>query len=59
MGFLRRGRHRLRDGTYRETIEWVRPHQRGLRHTRYVPKTSRFDAGKIPDERMLDAFEGK
>ena len=29
MGFPRRGRHRLKDGTYRETVEWVRPHQRG------------------------------
>ena len=59
MGFMRRGRHKLRDGTYRETIEWVRPHQRGLRNQTYVPKTSRFDVGKVEDKRMRDIEAGK
>lgn len=41
-GHLRFGRHRKGDGTYSQTVEWVRPHQRGLRHTVYVPKTYHY-----------------
>ena len=48
MGFPRRGRHRLKDGTYRETVEWVRPHQRGIKNQTYIPKVSRFEAGLTP-----------
>ena len=48
MGFPRRGRHRLKDGTYRETVEWVRPHQRGIKNQNYIPRVSRFEAGMTP-----------
>ena len=41
-GHLRFGRHRRGDGTYSQTVEWIRPHQRGLQHTVYVPKTYLF-----------------
>ena len=57
MGHLRFGNHRLRDGSYRETIEWVRPHQRGLANEMYIPKVSYFRSGKVPDERMRRYFE--
>ena len=50
MGFIRRGRHRLKDGTYRETVEWVRPHQRGLRNQTYIPRVSRFEAEDAPEQ---------
>ena len=51
IGHLRFGRHKRADGTYSHTIEWVRPHQRGLRHELYVPKTSHFRRrGKIAPE---------
>jgi hypothetical protein len=45
-GHLRVGRHKRGDGTYRERIEWVRPHQRGLKHTLYIPKTYAYDGGR-------------
>lgn len=48
-GHLRYGRHKRADGTYSETIEWVRPHQRGVRHARYVPSTYHYDRGRAPD----------
>ena len=38
-GHLRYGRHKLKNGDYRATIEWVQPHQRGLANARYVPPT--------------------
>jgi len=38
-GHLRYGRHKLKNGDYRATIEWVQPHQRGLANGRYVPPT--------------------
>lgn len=44
-GHLRIGRHKRGDGTYAERIEWVRPHQRGLKHTLYVPKTYLYRRG--------------
>ena len=46
MGHLRFGKHKLASGDYRQTIEWVPPHQRGLAHELYIPKTSKFQAGK-------------
>jgi hypothetical protein len=52
MGHLRFGKHKLGDGTYRHTIEWVAPHQRGLQHTRYIPKTYKVEKGKNVSERM-------
>jgi hypothetical protein len=45
-GHLRIGRHKRGDGTYREQIEWVRPHQRGLKHSLYIPKTYAYDGGR-------------
>lgn len=38
IGHLRFGRHKTREG-YRECIEWVPPHQRGLSNDLYIPKT--------------------
>ena len=52
MGHLRFGRHKLGDGDYRETIEWVRDHQRGLANDLYVPKTSKFEGGKVEHPAM-------
>jgi hypothetical protein len=53
MGHLRMGRHKLGDGTYRNTIEWVTPHQRGLKNLNYVPRTRKvvgdMDAKFIPE----------
>jgi len=46
MGHLRFGRHKLAGGDYRDTIEWVNPHQRGLANELYIPKTSKFVSGK-------------
>lgn len=40
VGHLRVNRHRLADGSYRRRVEWVRPHQRGLKHDLYIPKTT-------------------
>ena len=59
MGHIRFGRHRLRDGSYRETVEWVRPYQRGLANGVYIPKVSEFRGGKVPDSRMRDYFGGR
>jgi hypothetical protein len=39
MGFMRIGKHKLRDGTFRSGMEFVRPHQRGLKNDLYVPST--------------------
>lgn len=52
MGHLRFGKHKLRDGDYRETIEWVRDHQRGLANDLYIPKTSKFEEGKVTHPAM-------
>lgn len=46
IGHLRFNRHRLADGSYRPTVEWVPAHQRGLDHVEYIPKTYRVDHGK-------------
>lgn len=54
MGHLRFGRHKKGDGTYSHTIEWIAPHQRGLQHTRYIPKTYKVDRGKVVHERMKE-----
>ena len=53
MGHLRFGRHKLKDGSYRSTVEWVKPHQRGLRHERYIPAIRRFKG----DRPMVDITE--
>ena len=41
-GHLRYGRHRLADGSYRITVEWVRAHQRGLQHELYIPAVRNY-----------------
>jgi hypothetical protein len=46
IGTLRFNKHKLKDGTYRDTIEWVPPHQRGLKHSVYIPKTYRVDRNR-------------
>ena len=51
MGHLRFGKHKLKDGSYKTSIEWVKPHQRGLMHEKYIPATRKF-TGKKPD--LLD-----
>lgn len=57
MGHLRVGRHRVgtkkEDGTYsyRQILEWVPPHQRGLANELYIPATRAIKAGrKVPSE---------
>ena len=39
MGHLRFGKHKLKDGSYKFTKEWVSPHQRGLENELYIPAT--------------------
>lgn len=58
IGHLRFGRHKRRDGTYSETIEWVSPHQRGLSNALYIPKTYSVKRGKVESERMREYFSG-
>ena len=58
MGHLRFGRHKLSDGTYRDTVEFVRPHQRGLANSLYIPKTYNVRAGKVEHPMMQDYWEG-
>ena len=52
IGHLRLARRKMPDGTYRESIEWVRPHQRGLKNSLYIPKTYNVKAGKIQSPTM-------
>ena len=49
---LRFNRHKLKDGSWKYTIELVPPHQRGLGNALYVPKISKFEGGKIPAREM-------
>lgn len=39
IGHLRFSKHKIKDGSYRHTVEWVPDHQRGLEHELYIPKT--------------------
>ena len=55
---LRFNRHKLKDGTWKYTVELVPAHQRGLANALYVPKISRFDGGKIP-AREMESYWGK
>lgn len=48
-GHLRKGKHKLRDGSYRYTVEWVPAHQRGLKHELYIPKVHQY-AGEMDDK---------
>ncbi|MDP2662032.1 MAG: hypothetical protein Q8R28_15010 [Dehalococcoidia bacterium] len=52
IGHLRFGRHPRADGTYSQTIEWVKPHQRGLANELYIPATHYVKEGKIISSRM-------
>jgi hypothetical protein len=55
IGHLRFARHKLGNGSYRSSVEWVRPHQRGLKFTHYVPKTYNVKAGRVTSPEM-DAY---
>jgi len=57
IGHLRFGRHKCKDGSYTSSIEWVRPHQRGLKHSTYIPKTYRLKAGRVPSGKMREYFK--
>lgn len=59
MGHLRFGRHKLGDGSYRSTVEWVRPHQRGLANSVYVPATRKYVGEKVVARQMQEYWEGK
>jgi hypothetical protein len=52
IGHLRFGRHPRGDGTYAETIEFVRAHQRGLNNELYIPSVHKVDSGKIISDQM-------
>ena len=54
IGHIRLGRHRLKDGTYSENWEWVRPHMRGLANSRFVPKISKFSGSRRIHPKMRD-----
>ena len=56
MGHIRVGNHKLRDGSYRKTLEWVQPHQRGLQYSTYVPSTRKIESNKKTDPRMKGYF---
>ena len=56
MGHLRHGRHQLKDGTWKLTLEWVPAHQRGLEHTLYIPSVRKAETGKKSDERNYEYF---
>lgn len=47
IGHLRFGKHPRADGSFSETIEWVQPHQRGLEHSLYIPKTYGVESKKV------------
>ena len=48
-GHLRKGKHKLRDGSYKYTVEWVPAHQRGLKHELYIPKIHQY-SGEMVDK---------
>lgn len=56
VGHLRFNRHKLGDGSYNETIEWVPPHQRGLANEIYVPKTYQVKGRRRIDPTMKGYF---
>lgn len=58
IGHLRFGRHKCKDGSYTRSIEWVAPHQRGLKHSHYVPKTYRVKSGRVASSKMREYYEG-
>ena len=46
-GHFRFNRHKLKDGTYKHTIEFVRPHLRGLKNSLYVPATRKYNEQRL------------
>jgi hypothetical protein len=45
IGHLRFNKHKTKDG-FKESIEWVSDHQRGLENEIYIPKTYKVDGNK-------------
>jgi hypothetical protein len=56
IGHLRAGRHKKKDGTYVEGIEWVESHQRGLKHELYIPKTYKVEGNRKIDTKSLKQY---
>ena len=50
-GHLRNGKHKLRDGSYKYSVEWVPAHQRGLKNELYIPKTHSYEGDM--DEKLI------
>jgi hypothetical protein len=44
IGHLRFNKHKTKDG-YKESIEWVADHQRGIENDLYIPKTYKVESG--------------
>ena len=53
-GHLRNGKHKLRDGSYKYSVEWGPSHQRGLKNELYIPKTHAYE-GDMDDKLIPDA----
>jgi hypothetical protein len=57
IGHLRFNRHKTKDG-YKDTIEWIADHQRGLENELYIPKTYKVEKDKhIAVKEMQEYFE--
>ncbi len=63
IGHLRFNQHRFKnaDGqwTYRDMIEWVPPHMRGLANELYIPKTYKVEAGKTIATKQMQRWTGQ
>lgn len=57
IGHFRLGRHKRKDGSFIEQIEWVPPHQRGLMNSLYIPKTYKVEGGKKIAPIIREYFE--
>jgi hypothetical protein len=53
IGHLRFQHQHTKDG-HKDIIEWVAPHQRGLSHELYIPKTYKVERGKVPARQMKE-----
>jgi len=56
-GHLRNGKHKLRDGSYKYTVEWVPDHQRGLKNELYIPKTHAYEGDM--DDKLIPTPQGE
>jgi hypothetical protein len=56
IGHIRKGRHKRKDGTYAEGIEWVEAHERGLKHELYIPKTYKVEGNRKIDTTTLKQY---